>query len=130
VFKKPLRKKPTAYPAYPDPFDRKADLAARVKSYLDVNCAMCHVSNGGGNSLIELGYQTPLAKARLIDEAPIHDSFNIADARLIARGSPERSVLYHRIARRGEGQMPPMSTNRVDTEGARLLADWIRQLAN
>jgi uncharacterized repeat protein (TIGR03806 family) len=130
VFKKPLPKKPTEYPAYPDPFDRKAQLAARVKSYLDVNCAMCHVSDGGGNSLIELGYQTPLAKARMIDEAPIHDSFNIADARLIARGSPERSVLYHRIARRGEGQMPPMSTNRVDTEGARLLADWIRQLAH
>ena len=35
------------------------------------------------------------AEMRLIDEAPIHDRFGIADARLVAPGSPERSVLYH-----------------------------------
>ena len=33
-----------------------------------------------------------------------------------------------RISRRGELQMPPTSTNRVDTRGAALIEAWIKQL--
>lgn len=129
VFKKPLAKAPSSYLAYPDPFDAKADLAARAKTYLQVNCAMCHVSDGGGNSLIDLAYKTAAAKAKMIDEEPIHDAFGIANARLIAPGDPARSVLLHRVKHRGEGQMPPTSTNRVDEAGAKLLSEWIQWLA-
>jgi mono/diheme cytochrome c family protein len=104
------------------------DLSARVKTYLQVNCSMCHVADGGGNSLIELGYKTPLAKARMLNEPPIHETFGIAKARLIAPGDPLRSVLYYRMNHRGRGQMPPTSTNRIDQAGARLLREWINQL--
>ena len=127
VFKKAPNK--SSYPAYPNPLDKNADLTARVKTYFEVNCAMCHVSDGGGNSLMELGFKTPLEKARLVDEPPTHEDLGLKDARLIAPGDPQRSVLYHRITRRGEKQMPPTSTNRVDEEGAKLIEQWIRQLA-
>lgn len=128
LFKKPMKKTPSHYRAYPDPLNATADLNTRVKAYLQVNCAMCHVSDGGGNSLMELGFATPMAKAKIIDEAPIHDAFGIGDAKLVAPGDPKRSVLYHRITLRGEGQMPPTSSNLVDENGAKLISEWIQHL--
>ena len=86
------------------------------------------MADGGGNSLIDLGYKTPLAKARILNEAPIHETFGIAHAKLIMPREPRRSVLFHRMSVRGQGQMPPTSTNRVDTAGTKLLQEWISQL--
>jgi uncharacterized repeat protein (TIGR03806 family) len=128
MFKKPLEKTPSTYMAYPDPFLSGADLNQRAKTYLHVNCAMCHVSDGGGNSMIELGYRTPLARSHAVNEAPMHDTFGIADAKLIAPGDAQRSVLFHRVNVRGQGQMPPTSSNRVDEAGAKLLREWIDQM--
>jgi hypothetical protein len=128
LFRKPLGREPASMPAYADPFDPKSPLTLRVKTYFEVNCAICHVSDGGGNSLIELGARTPLEKANLIDEPPVHEDLGIADARLVEPGAPERSVLYRRITRRGPKQMPPVSTNIVDERGAKLVEQWIRSL--
>jgi uncharacterized repeat protein (TIGR03806 family) len=128
IFKKPLPKNAATMPTYPDPLDTKASLGGRVKTYFEVNCAICHVSDGGGNSLIELGTNTPLERAKLIDEPPVHEDLGLHNARLIAPGSPERSVLYQRITRRGAKQMPPVSTNVVDHDGAKLIEQWIRSL--
>ena len=47
---------------------------------------------------------------------------------LIAPGAPERSVLYKRITRSGDKQMPPISTNIVDQQGAELMRKWILSL--
>ena len=75
---------------------------------------------------MELGLTTPIDKMRLIDEVPMHDRFDIADARLVTPGSPERSVLYQRMSRRGTGQMPPLVSTEVDRTAVDLIADWIR----
>ena len=128
LFKQPLEKTPSEYAAFPDPFDEKADLHKRARTYLHVNCAMCHVGSGGGNSNIQLAYKTPLEEAKLLGGAPIHDTMGITDAQLVAPGAPERSLLYKRMIVRGINQMPPTSTNRVDERGAKLLFDWIRAL--
>src|SRR5262249_52546295 len=106
----------------------KGDLQSRVKAYFEVNCAICHVSDGGGNSLIELGARTPLEKAKLIDEPPVHEDLGIPNARLVAPGAPGSSVLYQRITRRGQKQMPPVATNVVDSQGAKLIEEWILSL--
>ena len=110
------------------PLRGQGPLEARVRSYLHVNCSACHVNEGGGNSRMELGLATPLNRTRLIDEVPIHATFNIKDARLVAPGSPERSLLYWRISRRGADQMPPLVTSEVDREAVKLIGDWIRGL--
>ena len=89
---------------------------------------MCHVDDGGGNSLIALNFGTKLENAHLLDERPIQDSLGIADARLIAPGDPKRSVIYQRVATRGPGQMPPTSSNMVDARAVKLLHEWITQL--
>ena len=82
----------------------------------------------------------PSATARIIkpltlsatgacDQPPENGDLGIEDARLIAPGAPERSVLLERISRRDAAQMPPLATLRVDDDAASLLADWIASLA-
>ena len=65
---------------------------------------------------------------KLVSAHPRHATFGIPNALLIAPGSPERSILYQRISRRGSGQMPPLVTQKVDEAAARLFHDWISSL--
>lgn len=111
-----------------DPYDSKSDVADRARSYLQANCAHCHVEAGGGNSLIDLEFTTAAKNMRIIDVKPQHHTFDIADARLIASGHPERSVLLHRVADRDAGHMPPLATSVVDRQAVDLLTKWIRSL--
>jgi hypothetical protein len=103
-------------------------LEKRDRSYLQANCAHCHVEAGGGNAAINLHVNTPRDKMKLIGEKPLHDRFGMAEALLVTPGSPERSVLYQRLTRRGKGQMPPLATHQVDEQAARLVREWIRGL--
>lgn len=125
-----LAMSPESFPKLVDPYDRKADLAARARSYLHANCAICHVEAGGGNAQIQLEFFTPRANAKLIDEPPLHHKFGLADPRIIAPGHPERSTLLARINRRGPGtgQMPQLGTSIVDQEAVELFREWIVSL--
>ena len=113
-------------PLLVNPHESGAPLEARVKSYLHVNCSTCHVSAGGGNARMELGLTTPVGGMGLIDQVPLHASFDIPDARLVAPGSPDRSVLHYRVSHRGSGQMPPLVSTEVDRNALKLIADWPR----
>ena len=126
--KLPKRGDDKAHPHLVNPYDTQAPLEARVRSYLHVNCSTCHVLEGGGNSSMELDLGSSLAKMRVIDVAPTHDRFGIEDARLVAPGSPERSVLLTRISRRGTGQMPPLVSTEVDRAAVEMITAWIRGL--
>lgn len=108
--------------------DEAQPLEARVKAYLHVNCAVCHQAAGGGNAAMELEFAKAAKDMVLLDEPPKHDKFGIADAKLIAPGDPARSVLLHRLARRGKGQMPPLATSLVDERATALIKKWIESL--
>jgi hypothetical protein len=111
-----------------DPVDRAADLGSRARSYLQANCAHCHVEAGGGNSAFDVHVATPTERMKLVGVKPVHDAFGIAEALLVAPGAPERSVLYARLERRGPGQMPPLATSLADGAALDLFGDWIRSL--
>ncbi len=128
VFKKPLSKPPEEYPKLADPYNPKEPLEARARSYLHAACANCHVHTGGGNARIVLDFKTELDKTYSVNFRPQHDTYGIPDAMLIAPGDPKRSVLYQRVARRGEGQMPPLVTSQKDDQAVQLLYDWISQM--
>jgi glucose/arabinose dehydrogenase len=119
---------PDKLPRLVDPYDPKEDLTKRAKSWLHTNCANCHVEAGGGNAQMELEFNTALDKMRILDVKPIHTPLGLPDARLVAPGSPERSVLLKRAKLRGKDQMPPLSTNRPDEAGVALLREWISSL--
>ncbi len=123
--------KPLAqYRAIVDPYDERLNRDDRARSYLHANCSECHVAAGGGNANIDLEFTTPPEKMNVFDVVPFHDKYGIPDARLIARGAPERSVLLARIVRHGAGRMPPLATSVVDERAVKLLSDWIRQMSN
>ncbi len=130
MFAEALPKSPEEMDHLVDPRDESADLELRVRSYLQSNCANCHASAGGGNALMELTFPTPRDKMRVVDIVPQHNTLGIAEARLIAPGDPDRSVLYQRISRRGENQMPPLATSIVDPTATRIVRDWILQLGH
>ncbi|MBL8816793.1 MAG: PQQ-dependent sugar dehydrogenase [Planctomyces sp.] len=111
-----------------DPFDETQPLESRARSYLHANCSNCHIEAGGGNSAFSIEFNTKPEQARLIDATPVHQRFAIEDAKVVASGSPARSILYHRINRRGPGQMPPLGSNQPDVAGVDLIGHWIRQL--
>jgi uncharacterized repeat protein (TIGR03806 family) len=116
------------HPRLANPYDDSETLAERALSYLHVNCAQCHIEAGGGNSQMVLSYGTVVEKQNLINAEPLHDRFGIVDAKLVVPGSPERSLLLQRIARRGRGQMPQLATSMVDEQAVTLLTEWIESL--
>ena len=107
------------------PYDSGQDLEARARSYLHVNCSVCHVSTGGGNSKMQLSFTTKREDMNLIGARPQHDSFGIPDAMLIAPGDPDRSILLQRLSRRGQGKMPPVVITSVDEQALALFRAWI-----
>src|SRR5262249_9315868 len=58
LFQGPLPPRREGRPKLVDPYAPDAPLESRVKSYLHVNCSTCHVKEGGGNALMELGLNT------------------------------------------------------------------------
>lgn len=125
-----LPKPPEKLPSLADPYDEKADLELRARSYLHANCSHCHVEAGGGNSAITLRSTTKTDQTHLIGVEPLHDKFGLTNALLVAPGAPERSILLQRVLRVGQGQggMPPLAKSIVDEPAVKMLGEWIKQL--
>jgi uncharacterized repeat protein (TIGR03806 family) len=123
-----LPKLPSNLEKLVDPRDPSQDLEQRARTYLHVNCSVCHVEAGGGNARMQLALATPRDKMDLLGARPQHDSFGINSAMLVAPGAPERSVLLRRLSQRGRGQMPPLVSNHVDQVAVKLFRDWIARL--
>src|SRR5262249_5120089 len=70
-----------------NPYDEKADLELRARTYLHVNCAICHVGHGG-NTYIGLGLGNTLEATRAVGGRPSQGAFGISDAQIIAPGEP------------------------------------------
>ena len=119
LFKTRLASSPEALPRYVNPYDEKADLNERARTYLHVNCSICHVSDGGGNSYIELDKGRKLEDMKAVGGKPVQGTFGIADAMVIAPGEPERSVLYYRMASLGGSRMPRVGSRAVDERASR-----------
>ena len=120
---------PDKLPRYADPYDAKVDLTARARSYPPANCAHCHQRDGGGGrSDFQLNAWLKVEETGAIDGRAEEGHFNIANARIIAPGDPGRSVLLHRTATRGVGQMPKVGTNIADRRAVEMLRQWIEKL--
>jgi uncharacterized repeat protein (TIGR03806 family) len=128
LFSKKLPKPPAELARLTDPSDERANLRTRALSYLHANCSNCHVSAGGGNAAFEMEFDSKPESAKLYDALPVHTTFGIEGARVIASGEPDKSLLLYRMSRRGHGQMPPLATQRVDQQGVELIRKWIQEL--
>ncbi len=126
---KQLDSDPANLAKLPDPLEpQTGSLKDRVRAYLHVNCATCHVEAGGGNSKIRLDFAAKEEEMKWMGVKPSHHSFGRNDALLVAPGAPERSIVLHRITTNGEGKMPPVGRNVTDVNAVRLIEEWIRSL--
>ena len=113
---------------FADPTDPSADLNARARAWLHVNCSHCHQFGAGGTADIEYGEEYPVESTKTLEASPRQGSFGIPNPQILAPADPYRSVLYYRIAKMGRGRMPHIGSDLVDEQGTKLIHDWIRQL--
>ncbi len=117
----------TQYSAYPALDDTNATIETRARTYLAVNCAQCHRPSGGTPVNLDLRFDTANASMNAIDVSPTQD-LGLTNARIIARGSKESSVLWERVRRTDATRMPPLGTHRVDQDAVDLIGQWIDSL--
>jgi putative heme-binding domain-containing protein len=110
------------------PYDVKADLNARARSYLHINCSHCHRDNAGGSVPTVLNFELPLEKMRSVDARAVLGDLGLVDGKVIAPGKPFSSVLLFRTSATGRTRMPYIGTELVDEEGVALLREWIASL--
>lgn len=113
-----------ALPALAPPEDEAWSVEWRARSWLEVNCAMCHQPGGTGQGRWDVRTTTPLSLTGLLRGALNNDEGDPAN-RLVAPGDLAHSMIHSRLTRLGEGRMPPLASTVVDEAGAALLARWI-----
>lgn len=108
--------------------NQPADLHARARAYLEVNCAHCHNPNGAGsNSGLFLDAYRGVDVRYGICKKPVAagrgsggHSFDIVP------GAAEDSILYFRLVGDQPGiRMPPVARTKVQGEAVSLIATWI-----
>lgn len=128
LFHKPLAATPDKLPKLADPTDEKEPLDKRARSYLQANCAHCHIKWGGGNAEFQLIYTLKPEDLKVIGVRPAHGTFDLKDPALLKPGKPEESLIHHRMTITGLGRMPHIGSRVVDKKGAALIAEWIKRM--
>ncbi|MDA9277089.1 Ig-like domain-containing protein [Flavobacteriaceae bacterium] len=113
--------------------DASNSLEQRAKSYLDINCANCHIDGGQGDyRAIRLGYTDTLnndenAGVCVDADTPIP---GLIGQKHIAPGDPENSIIYYRMSVTGDEayKMPQFGQSLVHTEALALMEDWINSI--
>ena len=115
-------------PSLVDITDEQIELAARARSYLDVNCANCHQPGAVARSDIDLRFFVPLSQTSACNQPSQLGDLGLNNPSIIAPGDSSNSVLVARMQRRDADAMPPIGSHLVDQHGVDLISDWINQL--
>jgi putative heme-binding domain-containing protein len=110
-----------------NPHDTTQSIDDRARSYLHVNCSMCHHPGGTAIASFFLRRDLPFDKLNTNKSTGI-GTFGIRDAKVIAAGDPYRSLLLYRMSKLGYARMPYVGSQVVDSAGATLIEEWIRSL--
>jgi uncharacterized repeat protein (TIGR03806 family) len=122
---------PSSLPAYRDPYGGVGSLEERARAYLHSNCSQCHRPGGPTPTSLDFRHSTPLSATNACDTPPSQGDLGIANARIIAPGDPQRSLVFRRVQSLDPVQrMPPLGTTVQDAVAVQLLNDWILQLSD
>jgi len=123
----------TTIPSIPLWGDTPADLDARARGYLDVNCAHCHIPGGAGDtSGLFLDYFRPFGPEVGECKRPIAAGGGSGGLDFdIVPGSAAESILVFRTASNElEVRMPEIGRSIVHPEGVALISDWINAMSS
>ena len=110
------------------PADANNSLEARARSYLQVNCAMCHQPGGQGLGVADLRITTPNAGLGICNTPPSYGDFGLTNAAVLVPGSHASSVLSYRMHATDAARMPAVSSDVVDPNGTQVIDAWIDSL--
>lgn len=113
--------------------DVTAPLDARARAYLDINCAHCHNKTGPAQtSGLLLDWQTTDSTAYGFYKTPIAAGRGSGNLLFdIVPGKPNESILSYRMESIDPGiMMPELGRSQQDTEGVKLIKDWIKSMKN
>lgn len=111
-----------------EPYGDASDSQWKARSYLHVNCSVCHRESGGGAVRAFMNFDRPLKDSRLINEKPVLGGLGLPDARVIATGDPSRSVLLYRMTTAGRGHMPYLGGKLIDDAGILAVRAWVASM--
>lgn len=98
---------------------------ARVRSYLAVNCAYCHMPGGTAPSAWDGRPHVTLDQTGLILGNAANNGGDPAN-KLVVPGDAFHSIVLNRIAAsNGFTRMPPLGSNLIDTNHVALVTGWI-----
>lgn len=110
----------------------------KARSYLHVNCSMCHRKPGNnfgvaGPAPDDFRATIPFDEMGICDANPTGGAaaglmMDLDKAKLLAPGDPENSVFWRRMRSRPNFQMPPIGTKNVDELGTDLLKTWVESI--
>jgi glucose/arabinose dehydrogenase/mono/diheme cytochrome c family protein len=129
---------PATLPRHYQPDEAEVDLEARVRSYLDVNCAYCHFPDGGTPHSWDARAYLPTTSTNMLYGVPISEGAPNETDLIIQPVNKPKSSIWNKINARGatngtfngHSQMPPLASNRLDPKGIALIAEWIDNYAN
>jgi mono/diheme cytochrome c family protein len=127
LFDAPL---PSPLPSPLPAIDSSAPAEARARAYLHANCSFCHRPNGTGRGPADFRYATPFAMMGVCNADPTQGNLGVMNAKLLAPGHPESSIMSVRMHATGVNRMPPLATRVVDAAGAKAVDDWIASLTS
>ena len=108
---------PAQYEAYFKPGDGAAPLQTQAKTYLAVNCAICHQPGGTTGIDMDFRYDTPLASMNIVGVP--------ASSPRVKPGYHEQSLIYQLMHGGELGRMPPVGSLIPDPNGLDIISRWI-----
>lgn len=127
-FTAPLAGPVATLPRLEPPFGT-GPLELRARAWLHSNCAACH-QQGAGQGPADWRYSLAFKDTNTCNTAPQNGDLGLTNARLIAPGEPQRSVVSRRIHALDASRMPPVGSAVVDVQGAAVVDQWIGSLTN
>lgn len=105
--------------------DGSASLQARARSYLDVNCAVCHQPGGLGSTDLDLRGHLLLGEMNVLDVAPTRGDLGLSSPRLIDPGDHDNSIVSVRAESTDVNLRMARGTRAPDPAATSVFADWI-----
>jgi uncharacterized repeat protein (TIGR03806 family) len=106
-----------------------ASYEQRARSYLDANCAQCHVQPGGSGPTFDARYDVALTNQHLLNTPALKGNFGYDNVNMITPDDVWRSSIYERMNSLDAAiKMPPLARNLMDTNAVQIMAEWINSL--
>jgi uncharacterized repeat protein (TIGR03806 family) len=120
---------PEQIPRLVSPTDQTATLTDRVRSYLDVNCAVCH-NPKTRFAAFDARLERDPNEQGIVDGMSYHHATMGTEVRIVKPGDAGMSALLLRVGSADPVlRMPPLGSTVVDRQAEQLIRAWIESLA-